>query len=212
MKSTDLFWTISPYGERRTLWQMFPTDDDWSWNMGERLRKGRSMTRSQWPSPPPVWTYDKVKTFEDMPWGIRDFHIVSDRLRAFLEVEAPGAAQYMPIALRGPRQKEIPCSYWAMNFVRVFDCLDEEHSMNVDDTGRRYVEFPVIDPRRIPEDGVLGLLKEYEVDRIIRDDLRRKIIKEKFVGPQFYQIGQLDLPHTRNFKKVDWSKVKKKDA
>lgn len=49
--------------------------------------------------------------------------------------------------------------------------------------------MPIIDPSRIPPDGVLGLLGEYEVVRLIRNDLRLKLIRAGFTGLEYFRIA-----------------------
>ena len=120
-------------------------------------------------------------------------------------------AEYLPVRVEGPGSKSLG-QYWAMNWVRTFDCLDEDASMNVDKTGRRYVEVPVIDPSRIPPDGVLGLLGGYSVVHLIRDDLRRKINKAGFEGFEYYDIAHTDTPAATNFVKPDHTKRKQGGA
>jgi len=159
------------------------------------------LKRSEWPSPPPVFTYQKVNVFEDMPWPNHSFYIASSRLRVFLESEAPGAAQYLPVRFAGPRSTTIPQKYWAMNWLRVFDCLDEA-SYNEDKNGK-FVEVPIIDRTRIPEDAVLGIVKGYQFEVIIRNDLRLKIEKAGLLGPQFYRIAHRDGTDFKPFMKPD---------
>lgn len=194
------YWSFSAHG-KNTQWTVEAVDVDWAWHMRVRLREGRPMKKSEWPTPPPVFRYDEVlKGFDDMP-RFGDFYIASDRLRAFFESEAPGAAEYWPVQFDGPRSEEIPGRYWAMNFVRVFDCLDEEASMNTDEDGRRYVEVPVIDPRRIPADGVLGLLSGYQIERLVRGDLKVKMKKLGITGAEFFGIA-----HNTNPSEITWEK------
>jgi hypothetical protein len=187
------FWSycINP-GRRSTRWEVEEQDEAWAWRTRVRLREGRPMGPGEWPSPPPVFVYTSVKCFEDIPWPRRvSIFIVSDRLRALLEAEAPGAAEYLPVHLQGPRSRELPGPYWVMNWVRLLDCLDEEASMDEDEKGR-FVQVPVIDPSRIPPDATLGLLKGYEVVKLIRDDLRIKIEKAGLTGLKYSPIAQLD--------------------
>jgi hypothetical protein len=184
-------------------------DDAWSWNMQVRLREGKPLPKREWPKSPPVFTYEKPPrtVFEDLLWPVRDFFLVSTRLRQFLEVEAPGAAEYLPIRLEGPRCEEAP-DYWAMNFLRVFDCLDEDESMNTDETGRRFVEVPVIDPSRAPPDGVLGLLGGFTVSRIMRADLKKKYDKAGFLGGWRSPIASIDRPDSIHWVKPVYKPTK----
>jgi hypothetical protein len=184
-------------------------DDAWSWKMWPRLCSGKRLPKSGWPEPPPVFTYEKPPrtVFEDLLWPIDDFYIVSSRLREFLEREAPGAAEYLPVTIEGPRCEEAP-AYWIMNFIRVFDCLEEEESMNTDETGRRFIEVPVIDPARVPPDGVLGLLGGFTVARIMRADLKKKYDAAGFLGGFRHPIASIDRPESITWVKPVYKRTK----
>lgn len=201
------FWQFDHSGDvRGGRWHVEAKDGNWSWKVHVTLRSGRRIPNGQWPDPPPVFTYTHMPRVEDMPWPLDYMYICSQRLREFLEFEAPDAVQYMPIRFEGPDCNKIPGPYWAMNFIKVFDCLDEEASMNTDENGT-FVEVPVIDPSRIPPDGVLGLLKGYEVTCLIRNDLRLKMKKAGFVGPQFSRIASVDRQESITWQKVDYTKT-----
>lgn len=175
-------------------------DEDWSRYKGCGLWIGRrrSATKS-WPDPAPTFkVLNNFKTIEDLLWPLEDYYLVSPRLREFLEKEAPGAAEYLPVRIEGPGSDRLP-PYWAMNFLRVFNCLDEDESINTDETGRRFVEVPVIDPLRVPPDGVLGLLGGFQVMRLMRHDLKRKYEEQKFLGGFFSKVASVDRPESVNF-------------
>lgn len=190
-------------GSRR--WQIFSADEHWCNRViGTKFWRGKPYPVDKWPSPPPLWISKKrPQRLEDMPWSVGYFYVVSTRFRAFLERESPGCAQFLPMRIEGPGAEDIKSPYWVVNWLRLFNCLDEEASMNEDEHGR-YVEVPVIDPRRIPADGLIGMLKKYEVVTLIRDDLRKKIKAAGFTGPQFFDVASIDVPESINFKKVDW--------
>lgn len=187
-------------------WALQTRDEKWMWRMAMRFCQGRRLR--SWPDPLPVFAYGAryFKEFVDMPCSIDGIQIVSERLRLFLLKEAPGAAQFMPITLEGPRSSEIPFPYWIINWTKVFDCLDPQ-SFNVDDAGIRYVEVPIIDASRIPDDGVLGVLGEFEVVSLVRNDLRLKMIKAGFTGLEFFRIAHSDGTDFRPYMSVDWSQV-----
>ncbi|MBL8875872.1 MAG: hypothetical protein JNM86_08770 [Phycisphaerae bacterium] len=123
---------------------------------------------------------------------------MSPRLRSFLEKEAPGAAEYLPVRIEGPGSEKLP-PYWAMNFLKVFNCLDEDESINTDERGGKFVEVPVIDPSRVPSDGVLGLLGGFQVLRLMRADLKRKYEEQKFLGGFFMKVASIDRPESINW-------------
>jgi hypothetical protein len=184
-----------------------PDQDSWWWKIAVRLRSGKPIGPGEWPDPPPSLENRSSKQVfwgEDMVNTVDDLWVVSSRLRAFLEEHAPGVAEYLPVQLRGPgTQGKGP--YWVMNSVRLLDCLDEDASMNVDRTGRRYVEVPVIDPGRLGPDDVLGNVKGYEVKWIMRSDLKLKIKKAGLTGYSFFPLATVDRPESMRFNKVDWS-------
>lgn len=204
------FWSFSCDGDTRR--GRFHVDEvagpsPWPWR--SRFQQGTAMGPGEWPDPPPQIQADPelhkkkpVPCFEDLPWSGLSEHIVSDRLRTFLEAEAPGAAEYLPVELVGPGSENCPHRYWVVNWLCVFDCLDEEASMNEDENGR-YVEVPVIDASRIPDDGVIGVLNGYRVVVLIRNDLRLKMKKAEIIGPQFYGIAHSDGTNFEPFIKPD---------
>lgn len=117
-----------------------------------------------------------------MPSVSHGHTIISNRFRQLLEAEAPGAAQYLPITIEGPDSDKIGQPYWAVNWLRVFECLDKEHSVTDVHEGVERIMFPCVDPRKVPDDGVLGLLGGYTVIVLIRDDLRKKIKAAEMTG------------------------------
>lgn len=152
------------------------------------------MKPGEWCAEHARFTYRHVDQFEDIPsvFGYGCVMLVSDRLRRFLEIEAPDAAEYLPVQIDGPRADEMPGPYWAVNMLRLFDCLDEEESMDVDEDGKRFVQVPVVDVSRVPPDGVFGLLKGFQIVRLIRNDLRLKFKKAGFTGAWFERIAEID--------------------
>ncbi|MBL8991380.1 MAG: hypothetical protein JNJ48_07350 [Phycisphaerae bacterium] len=168
-----------------------PDVDHAMWDAQVRLRKGKPLRAGEWPSPAPLFVYDqRPPVFEDFPVPNSDICVASDPLRAFLEREAPGACEFLPIRIQGPGIESVPHRFWAINWIRVFDCLDPR-SMEQTEDGPR-VAVPVIDPSQIPLDGVLGLLGGYQVVRLIRNDLRLKLIRAGFTGLDYYSIAHRD--------------------
>ena len=131
--------------------------------------------------------------------------IVSPRLRKFLEVEAPGHCQFFPVHISGPRPNDAQFDYWAINWLRAADCLDpQSYDGTFHDDGRPKVMVPIIDISRIPSDFLIGPLKNFRVQEIIRDDLRRKMRAAKFVDPWFERVAHADGRNFRPFIRPDW--------
>lgn len=166
---------------------------------------GRTSAADRWLRPPPKYTIiEPFKTIEDVLSPVEDYYLVSPRLREFLEKHAPGAAEFLPIRIEGPGSERRP-QYWAINFLRVLNCLDEDESINTDACGGKFVEVPVIDPSRVPPDGVLGLLGGFQVLRLMRHDLKRKYEEQKFLGGFFSKVASIDRPESINFVMPDHS-------
>jgi hypothetical protein len=158
--------------------------------------------------PIPIHTYEKVRIFEDMPWNLSSPWIVSGRFKSFLEQEAPDAVEFFPVTIKGPRENEQPDNYWVMNFIRVFDCMDKKASTIRDEKGNPFLTDPVIDPSRIPQYEVLGLLGDHTVTKLIRNDLRQKIKKAGFTGIQFFKMPSVDRPGSAMWPRtIDLSKA-----
>ena len=195
MKARRPYWTLSRIGSTQWVVRLDednPSPESWGTRLGRRLRRARAFDSGEWPIPPPQFVTVKSRRFLDVPDCLDgDFYLVSERLRLLLEAAAPNAAQFLPARLRGP-----PSSYWVMNVLRVFDCLDKEASTIVDEeTGtpvggyeRPFMPIPVIDPCRIPPDGVLGRLKGDMGTILVRRDLKRTIEKAKIKGIYFHEL------------------------
>ncbi|MCB9844665.1 MAG: hypothetical protein H6811_01580 [Phycisphaeraceae bacterium] len=174
----------------------------WSWSTVFRLREGRPIEAGEWPDPPPLFTYEDAVMFPDLATDLTYMYVISSRLRSFLEAEAPGAAEYLPVRFEGPRSEEIPEPYWAMNWLRVLDCMDEDACTNIDEDGKPFIVVPVIDPAKAPEDGVLGLLGGYTVMKLIRNDLRLKMQKAGFTGIWFMRLSHSRDPFSPQYRLV----------
>jgi hypothetical protein len=201
MKRTVNFWDFANSGS--DFWYLEEDAAYEDWANTTRFRAGFPMAKGEWPSPPPLFCYDSVKQFVDLPGCLR-LTIVSGRLRTLLEQLAPGSAEFLPVRLKGPRSDELPDTYWGVNWLRVIDCLHAE-SFNIDEQGKRYVEVPVIDPSKIPADFVLGVLEHFRVQVLVRNDLRLALKKAGVRGTQFYKVASIDRPESITWHKVDWT-------
>ncbi len=180
------------------------------WGNTLRFNLGTKMNPGEWPDPPVLLVYDSHKLIVDFP-GNLGFRVVSGKMRRILEEFAPDAAEYLPIRLKGPGSDSLQDTYWAMNWLSIVDCLDER-SFNVDRKGKRYVEVPVIDPKKIPPDFVLGVLEHYRLQILLRNDLRLALNKAGIRGTQFYKVASIDRPESITWKNVDWSKADEDEA
>lgn len=201
MSNKNPFWSwnyTGPNKHGRT--RIHAINEEWSRHKGSSLWTGeRESAVRWWPKSPPIFTLlNKFKITEDLLWPTEDYYLVSLRLREFLEKHAPDAAEYLPIRIEGPGSERLP-PYWAMNFLKVFNCMDEDESINTDERGGRFVEVPVIDPSRVPPDGVLGLLGGFQVMRLMRADLKRKYEEQKFLGGFFSKVASIDRPESINW-------------
>ena len=208
MSKPITYWEMTDRGSECWYVTTDPSYAQWSntlrpWQ-GERMRPG------EWPDPPVLLVYDSYKVIVDMP-GKVGFPVVSGKMRRILEEFAPDAAEYLPIRLKGPGSDSLPDTYWAMNWLSIVDCLDER-SFNVDRKGKRYVEVPVIDPKKIPPEFVLGVLEHYRVQILLRNDLRLALNKAGIRGTQFYKVASINRPESITWKNVDWSKADEDEA
>lgn len=167
-------------GSERNRWVIEPPWDfefEWTLHNGVPVRDWQEVTVK----------CRKTTVFADAPFSLDSNFFVSDRLREFLEAEAPGHAQYLPVRMEGPGVGEAQRRYWVVNWLHLLDCLEGPTSAEIraSGTGLRMV---VIDAERIPPNVLVGRLKDRRVTTIVRSDLVRKIKKAKFTGPQFYDV------------------------
>lgn len=148
--------------------------------------------------------------FKDTLNSVADGEIeASDRLKVFLEREAGDQFQFLPTELVGPGSKSASGTYWVCHFLHVVDCLDEV-SFNINEEGKRFVEVPVIDSRRVPAEVQACMVKHFEVVRIIRRELRLKLQKEGFTRLSFSRVRDIVEPGAVDFVKPDHTGSKKK--
>jgi hypothetical protein len=62
---------------------------------------------------------------------------------------------------------------------------------------------PIIDASRIPSHVLIGPIKDFRVQIIIRDDLKRKMKAAKFVNPWFQRIAHADGRNFTPFMRTD---------
>lgn len=163
------------------LWDLVCRDDDWDDRMRDRLAEGRPLSPDEWPDPPPLYTYRRVGSKPDVRCIMRGgVWIVSGALRRFLEREAPGAAEYLPVRVEGPSRSTLHESYWAVNFLHRWRCsVDSGHE---------------IDPDRIPADQRLGLIADdgcFRRSILVRRDLKLLLQKAGFIGLRYGRMEHL---------------------
>lgn len=164
------------------------------------------MASGEWPFKAAAFRCKDAKPPSDVLGLASDYFVVSERLRKYLETESPGALEFLPARLLDVNGRDTKLKYWVVNWVRVLDIMDKKASLNRDENGRVFVEVPLIDMALAPPDGVLGLLGGFEVVRLIRSDLMKKIKAEGFTGFQFiegYHKGEVTFvkPRYRRKKK-----------
>lgn len=120
--------------------------------------------RDFWPPQGPIfnWTDEDMEAEIDAPFDPAGFELASDRLRAFLERQAPGHVDFLPVQMRGCGWEKLKQRYWVMHLQYHWDCVDEAESWWSDpdeDTGEREIMRGVYDPARIPTGQLLGLDK-----------------------------------------------------
>lgn len=188
MPGVPTYYQITQNGGNRRWW-IENRDYEWLRTMEWLLLRGVPLKSREWPSPAPIYTYTKCRRIEDMPMTSASIDIVSDRLREIWEREAPGAVQFWPVRVEPVGCEPVTGQYWAVNWLAVVDCLAPE-SFDEDERGR-FVQFCIVDRKRIPSDVKIGVVRGYEVQRFIRSDLKRKMIAEGIIGPQYLSLGQV---------------------
>lgn len=177
-------------------WVLTAVDSTWEFAAAARLRRGRRLRKGEWPTVPPVFAYDAVVGKPDVCWTFGHATVVvSDRLRKSLERLAPGAAEFRPVRVRGPRSGALG-RYWAVNWLRECDCAS-----------RRYPGE--VNPARIPPDLKLGVLASDRGmgrgDILVRDDLKMQLAHQKFRGLRFGKVHVSSAPKSVVRRKVPGS-------
>lgn len=176
------YWIIDELGSARDRWLWRPSDEFGDWNLEHRREFNVDYPPpTVWPTPWPVWIYDKMPAGgpHDVPADVGGNVLVSERLRVFLEVHAPQQLSFYPVRVQGPGSN-ILGKYFVVRFEYGWDCL-HPYAWDEDENGR-FVAFPVLDRGRIPADGVIGGVKGFSVLRLMRDDLKQKILAAGFTG------------------------------
>lgn len=157
-------------------------------DLQDRLSQGRVL--DGWPNGVSLQC-DPPHIFEDMPWLGEPFHVVSVRLRTFLERTYPETAQFLPVQMVDAITGEIIETpiYYIANWLRMADCVDFRRSVykpNVYGSGRHLFSALIIDEQRarFPITRVMNA----EINIIAHDNVRRAIRARGFTGVKFYPI------------------------
>lgn len=138
---------------------------------------------------------ERRRSLEDMPWMICSNDTVSQRMREFLEREAPGDLQYLPIKTTF-RGKPVPeATYWVIKALRYLDCIDiakSEYKTDEDEPGRYFFQRIVFELNNIPPNVMVFRAVHDEIPLYIRTELRDKIVAAGLTGCQFYPVNILD--------------------
>lgn len=131
---------------------------------------------------------------QDMPWTYGYAQTVSDRLRKFFILEAPGCVQFLPVKAFLGDQEMPQNSYWVANWLCVIDCIDWRLSKirNKIPNPRAKLIWPRIIDLNKAHQAPLFIVKEQPSLVLIRSDLKDKLQYEGFTGCQYYKIEQHD--------------------
>jgi hypothetical protein len=188
MKNTRMgdYWQIDLITVRKKMWEWLGDDEyeNYLWHEKQHLRYRNN--RVKWPTNPPLFHYKSVPAGGPLDAPFPDYliFIVSARLRVFFENHAPNTMRFFPVRVSGPGSDKLP-QYFAVQFLHRWNCL-HPYAWDEDEDGK-YVAFPVIDQSLIPTNGLIGTVKHFDAQWLIRDDLKKKLLKENFTGFDFYQ-------------------------
>ena len=180
------YWRISPAISINKCWRWTPAVEYDKWLSDQQPHfQGDYPPPSAWPNPAPLWHFSSLPTSgaTDAPYDIGQCVIVSARLREFFEREAPQQLTFYPVRVHGPGSDRLP-AYYVVRFDCAWDCL-HPYAWDEDSNGR-FVAFPLLARNSIPVDSVIGCVKHFGVLRLMRSDLKRKLLKEGFTGFDFY--------------------------
>lgn len=131
---------------------------------------------------------------QDMPWiitiGILD--VVSDSLKEFLEDEAPGCVQFLPLRAFYERDELPKHSYWVANWLRVVDCIDWRLSKVRNKDPKVKLIWPRIIDLNKTGNAPLLIVKEQPGLILIRSDIKQGLQQQGMTGCQFGEIEQHD--------------------
>lgn len=123
---------------------------------------------------------------EDVPFVYQNFYVVSHRVRDMVEEAGPGDCQFLAIDIRY-RGESLGLTYWVMRAMWIIDCADPERSYNVNKPGEvpLYMRARII-PSKVPPEVSTFRIRFGTHQPIVRDALRRRMLRAKVSGALFY--------------------------
>ena len=190
------FWKVGDGGSgtnltgRRQRWLV--ADMRFSRDINLLLDKHPGGFKGRWM--PPEIRCEQRGPFEDVPWVGTDRLIVSERLREFLDQQAPGHAQFLPVRFRyrGKPLKTPP--YFIANWLHELDCADLNRSTWAYKGGlsnpENFLFFLYLAVRKVPKDIHVFRVKHAPGSVIMRSTFITKMARVAFSGIQFYPVAQ----------------------
>lgn len=136
------------------------------------------------PAEPYVASAERGDRIEDVPWVYQDFYVVSDRVRRIFDEYSPGDCQFLPIDIR-IKGRSLRLPYWILHCLHTIDCADPDKSYRVDNPDLYYVSATVL-PEKVPPNTCTFRIAHSAPWPVVRESLRRIIVKNKITGCMFY--------------------------
>jgi hypothetical protein len=176
------YWEIRETWNAKRRWLLEPDPESDDWLCRNRHRLTVDYPPPKWPEEPPSFVYRTLPDAGPLDYPGVSIHmfIISERLRIFFNHEVPGKLSFYPIHVKGPNSESLQ-RYYATRFEHEWDCL-HPYAWDEDALRGRFVAFPVLDRTKIPPDGVIGGVKHFGVLWLVRDDMKRKLMREGFSG------------------------------
>lgn len=151
----------------------------------DRIRFGTGTSiRSDFPKDLRVICKENIPIIDYFPIGAMD--LVSDRLRTSLE-NANVEAEFLPVKVKPPKMTSI--SYFALNILRVIDCIDDARSIYEKDTfGTGWawkIKRLAIDERVVGNTPMFRVGRAWHMIIGVSEVLSAKLEEAGYVGMQF---------------------------
>ncbi len=136
--------------------------------------------------------FERLADPEDFPWIYDSVPIVSDRMRSFLESEAPEHVDFLPIRATFRAKPFTGQRYWIMVCRHIIECIDFERSefSPIEGAPHRlsFSHIELFEPA-IPKKTAI-FRTAFNTDAIyVRESFRDAIIASGLTGCQFYNIN-----------------------